>query len=110
MVERQLKGLYYNCDDKYFLRHKCKEHKFFMAMNEDASKDEAVVSPVDELPSPSDLTPPFDPPEVELVISLNALTGFSSPHKLKLIGYITNQKVVILMDNGVGLLRGGVNQ
>jgi hypothetical protein len=100
MVERQLKGLCYNCDDKYFLGHKCKEHKFFMAMNEDASKDEAVVSPVDELPSPSELTPPFDPPEVELVISLNDLTGFSSPQTLKLIGYITNHKFIILMDSG----------
>ena len=25
MVERQLKGLCYNCDDKYFPGHKCKE-------------------------------------------------------------------------------------
>jgi hypothetical protein len=35
MVERQLKGLYYNCDEKYFVGHKCKEQKFFMAISED---------------------------------------------------------------------------
>jgi hypothetical protein len=27
MDERQLKGLCYNCDEKYFLRYKCKENK-----------------------------------------------------------------------------------
>jgi hypothetical protein len=33
MVERQLKGLYYNCDDKYFPGHNCKEQKIFMAIS-----------------------------------------------------------------------------
>jgi hypothetical protein len=35
MDERQLKGLCYNCDDKYFLGHKCKEQNMFMAISED---------------------------------------------------------------------------
>jgi hypothetical protein len=35
MVERQLKGLCYNCHDKYFPGHKCKEQKIFMAIFED---------------------------------------------------------------------------
>jgi hypothetical protein len=33
MVERQLKGLFNNCDDKYFPGHKCKEQKIFMAIS-----------------------------------------------------------------------------
>jgi hypothetical protein len=90
MVERQLKGLCYNCDEKYFLGHKCKEQNIFMAMTEDVSEEEAVVPPMEELPPPVDLTPPSDPPEVEPVISLNSLTGFSAPQTLKLIGYIKN--------------------
>jgi hypothetical protein len=68
-----------------------------MAMTEDVSKEEVVVSPVDELPQPSDLTPPSDPLEVEPIISLNALIGLFSPHILKLIGYIKNKKVIILV-------------
>jgi hypothetical protein len=32
MVERQLKVLCYNCDEKYFSGHKCKEQKLFMAI------------------------------------------------------------------------------
>jgi hypothetical protein len=31
---------------------------------------------------------------------LNSLTGFSAPQTLKIIGYMNNQKVIILIDNG----------
>ena len=100
MVEHQLKGLFYNCDDKYFLGHKCKEQNIFMAVIEDISKEYVVVPPVEELPPPSDLTPPSYPPYVDLVISLNALTSFSTPQTLKLIVYIKNRKFIILLDGG----------
>jgi hypothetical protein len=42
MVEHQLKGLCYNCDEKYFPGHKCKERKLFMAMTEDVSEEEVL--------------------------------------------------------------------
>jgi hypothetical protein len=63
-----------------------------MVVTEDLSDEDVVVPPVEELPPPSDLTLPSDPPEVDPVISLNALTGFSAPQTLKLIGYIKNQE------------------
>jgi hypothetical protein len=40
MVERQLKGLFYNCDDKYFPGHKCKEQNIFMAISEEISEED----------------------------------------------------------------------
>jgi hypothetical protein len=89
MEECQLKGLCYNCDEKYFPRHKCKEQKLFMPISEDVAEEE-VETPVAELPKTTDIIPPYDPPEVESIISLNALTGFYSPQTLKLIGYIKN--------------------
>jgi hypothetical protein len=100
MDKNQLKGLCYNCDDKYFLRHKCKEHKIFMAMFEDVSEEKTNVSPIAELPPPVDLNHPFDETDFDPLISLNALTSFSAPQTLKLIGYIKNQKVIILVDSG----------
>jgi hypothetical protein len=100
MVERQLKGLCYNCDDKYFPGHKCKEQNIFMAISEDISEEDVETPLVSESPETTDITPPSDPPEVEPVISLNALTGFSTPQTLKLIGYIKHQKVIILVDSG----------
>jgi hypothetical protein len=71
-----------------------------MAISEDVSEEEVEAPPVAESPDPTDLAPPVDPPEVEPVISLNALTGFSTPQTLKLIGYIKHQKVIILIDSG----------
>jgi hypothetical protein len=100
MVERQLKGFCYNCDDKYFPGHKCKEQKLFMAISEDVFDEDVEVSPEVALPQIYDITLPYDPPEVEPLISLNALTGFFSPQTLKLIGYIKHMKVIILVDSG----------
>jgi hypothetical protein len=79
MDERQLKGLCYNCDDKYFSGHKCKEQNLFMAISEDISEEDVETPLVSESPKITNITPPSDPPEVEPVISLNALTVFSSP-------------------------------
>jgi hypothetical protein len=100
MVECQLKGLFYNCDDKYFMGHKCKEQNLFMAISEDVSEEEVEAPLMSESPEPTNITPPSDPPEVEPVISLNSLTAFSAPQTLKLIGYIKHRKVIILIDSG----------
>jgi hypothetical protein len=100
MVECQLKGLCYSCDEKYFTSHKCKDQKIFMAISEDISKEDVETPLVSESPQMTDIISPLDPPEVELVISLNALTGFSTPQTLKLIGYINHRKVIILAYSG----------
>jgi hypothetical protein len=100
MDERQLKGLCYNSDDKYFLGNKCKEKNIFMAISEDISEEDVETPLVSESPETTNITPPSDPPEIEPVISLNDLTGFSSPQTLKLIGYIKHRKVIILVDSG----------
>jgi hypothetical protein len=100
MAERQLKGLYYNCDDKYFPGHKCKEQNLFMAISEDIQEDDDDTSPVPESPETSEINPPSDSPAKEPIISLNSLTGFSAPQTLKLIGYIKHRKVIILVDSG----------
>jgi hypothetical protein len=100
MDERQLKGLCYNCDEKYFSGHKCKEQNLFMAIPEDISEEDVETPLVSESPEITDITPPSDPPEVEPVISLNALTRFSAPQTLKLISYIKHRKVIILVYSG----------
>jgi hypothetical protein len=100
MVECQLKCLCYNCDEKYFMGHKCKEQKLFMAIFEDISKEDDDVSPPEVLPQADDHSPPFDPLEVNPLITLNALTGISTPQTLKLINYFKNQNVIILVDSG----------
>jgi hypothetical protein len=79
MVECQLKGLCYNCDEKYFPGYKCKEQNLFMAISEDIQEEDVDNSPMPESPEIFEINPPSDPPEVEPIISLNDLTGFSAP-------------------------------
>jgi hypothetical protein len=100
MDECQLKGLCYSSDDKYFLGHKCKEQNLFMAIFEEISEEDEETPSMSESPESTDITPPSDPPKVEPVISLNALTSFSAPQTLNLIGYIRHRKVIILVDSG----------
>jgi hypothetical protein len=101
MVECQLKGLCYNCDDKYFLGHKCKEKNISMAISEDFSKEAVEAPPMVELPEPTDLNLPSDPQKFEPIISLNSLIGFSTSQTLKIIGYIKHRMVIILIDSGI---------
>jgi hypothetical protein len=100
MVECQLKGLCYNCDEKYFSSHTCNEQNLFMDIYEDISEEDIETPFVTKSPKTPDITPPSDPLEVEPVISLNALTGFSTPQILKIISYIKHRKFIILVDSG----------
>jgi hypothetical protein len=100
MAKHQLKGLCYNCGEKYFREHKCKEHKLFMVISEDVSDEYVDVPHVEEPPQEDDHILLSDPPEVELLISFNTLTSFFSPQTLKLICYIKHMKFIILVDSG----------
>jgi hypothetical protein len=101
MIEFQLKCLCYNCEEKYILWHKCKEKKLFMAISKDVVEDEIEVSHDAELPEPNSITPPSNPTKIEPIIYLNALTSFFAPQTLKIIGYIKNRKVIIIIDSGI---------
>jgi hypothetical protein len=54
MDECQLKGLCYNCDEKYFSGHKCKEQNRFMAIFEDILEEDVETPLVPK--SPKSLT------------------------------------------------------
>jgi hypothetical protein len=100
MVECQLKGLCSNSDEKYFLGHKCKEQKLFMAISEDVPEEDVIVSLVEEPSLPNATQEPTDSSEVDPLISFHSLIDFSSPQTLKLIVYIKHRKVIILVDSG----------
>ena len=77
-----------------------KNKKIFMAISEEISEEYEETPSMYESPESTNITPPSDPPEVEPIISLNALTGFSAPQTLKLISYIKHRKFIILVDSG----------
>jgi hypothetical protein len=71
-----------------------------MAIFEDILEEDVETPLVSESPKITNITSLSDAPEVEPVISLNALTSFSAPQTLKLISYINHRKVIILVDSG----------
>jgi len=50
MVECQLKGLFYNYDEKHFPWHKCKDKNIFMGIYEDIFEEDGNVSHSEDLP------------------------------------------------------------
>jgi hypothetical protein len=73
MDECQLKGLFYNCEEKYFSGNKIKEQIFFMDISKDVV-EEYVTVPLFKEPSLLNVTLEPDDP----LISLHALTSFSA--------------------------------
>jgi hypothetical protein len=71
-----------------------------MDIYEDVSKEAVEAPPVVKLPEPTNITLSSGPTEVERIISLNALTSFSAPQTLKIIGYNKHRKFIILIDSG----------
>ncbi|CAA0830822.1 Unknown protein [Striga hermonthica] len=88
MKERRLKGLCYNCDDKWSPSHKC-ANLFLIYVGSDED--------LEEIPEPSE--------EEELTIqgdvsSLNALAGSDRPRSLRVWGRINEKRVHVLIDSG----------
>jgi hypothetical protein len=106
MEDHQRCGLYYNCDEKYALGHRCKEHKLFQidmttqALTEDISIEETPELQVEDTNTLNSggYEPPFS--HEEPLISLHALSGISTPQTLKLMGYIKHRKFIVLVDSG----------
>ena len=88
MKERQDKGLCFNCDEKFALRHRCK--KLFLIEGcwpEEDSSDETRV--IEEKESYKDLE-----------ISLHAMAGSLAPQTMQAHGVINQQSLVMLVNLG----------
>eukprot|EP00253_Pinus_taeda_P004517 PITA_04517 len=98
MAERRKQRLCYYCDQKYSPGHKCKEPKFFQidATDYSSSKEDPAL----EEPEAVEEDNQRDNVPDELVISLHALAGISSPQILKIRGFIKHHPVVVLIDSG----------
>ena len=86
--ERRVKGLCFNCDNKYSNGHKCGEKKLFYIECEEEEHKEWESPQGDDLEA---ITP---------TISCHALHGINTPQTLKIEGYIKNKKVIVLIDSG----------
>ncbi|KAG5631278.1 hypothetical protein H5410_002995 [Solanum commersonii] len=92
MDEKRAKGLCFFCDDKYVVGHKCRSNKqFFLVEREDEElvKEEVVQDQIQE-----------DNEEVDefMTISLQAFTGVTGYHTIRVTGYHEKKPLQVLID------------
>ena len=79
--EKRAKGLCYNCDNKYSRGHKCGEKKlFYIEGPNEEEEEEPVLEGDKDLDEESHDSQP--------IISCHALSGFSAPQTLKVVGFL----------------------
>ncbi|VFQ72131.1 unnamed protein product [Cuscuta campestris] len=84
-LEKDAKGLCYNCDQKWHKGHKC--GRFIRIMGEDDGEEEE----------------PEEDEEIEVaadISSLNSMSGVTTPRSLRLTGKIGQQGLDVLIDGG----------
>lgn len=95
LVIRQDKGLYFHCDDKWVISHRCKSRLHLLITDEDLENPLYVENQSDE---------PLSPPTLSLtdypLLSLNVLTGMQAVETFCIFGTIHQHKMTILVDRG----------
>jgi hypothetical protein len=89
--DRRDRGLYFNCNDKFSPRHKCKKLFLIERIYEDEADDpgdeeEGGVGDDDEIEIPK--------------ISLHAISVLPTPQTMRISGIIKEVRVVLLADTG----------
>ena len=91
--EKRAKGLCFNCDRKYNQGHKCSEKKLFYTEGpSEEEEDEPILEEDRESGEESHDSQP--------IMSCHALSSFSAPETLKVVGLLKKQKVIVLIDLG----------
>jgi hypothetical protein len=85
----KIKGLCFNCDEKFVPGHRCK--KLFVIEGTYTAEEEWKETDPIEIE---------DKPEDEPVISIYALTGTPSPQTMRIHGALGKLSVTVLMDSG----------
>lgn len=100
MRERREKGLCYYCDDKWNPGHRCKSPKIYlltgMEFQDEERGDEIFYDSIEDTPT---VVENAVLEGIEPAISLHAIAGSLSPNTMRLVGFIQNQRVVVLIDS-----------
>ncbi|KAG6742300.1 hypothetical protein POTOM_053170 [Populus tomentosa] len=102
MKERRVRGLCYNCDERWGPGHKCKSARLFIMECEDSEGEELqpiqqpqLLEETDSLSGGNEVNSKTAPE-----ISIHALAGSSSLKIMRILGYVNGCAMVILIDTG----------
>ena len=105
MEERRKQGLCYNCDEKWYLGHKCKGAKLFLLEVWDVEVEPCSGAQLVELEEDGVVLGPQENVHLDdyvgapAKITLYALVGNPSTQTMRVKGMIKNHKVVSLIDS-----------
>jgi hypothetical protein len=94
MEERRKKGLCYNCDAKWQYGHRCQNPKLFML----EALEVLDVNPTLKVEKEDLMEVSYNEENPE--ISLHAITSSNHPNTMRLIGWVGNHKIIVLIDSG----------
>ena len=102
MDERRKRGLYYNCDEKWGVGHKCKNAKLFLLEGIDLACGVQSAVQITELEDEvgSEVDTKAVSQEEEVEITLYALTRTPTPGIMRVRGKVNGNGLVILIDTG----------
>jgi hypothetical protein len=93
MEERRKKGLCYNCDAKWQYVHRRQNPKLFLL----EALEVLEVNPTLELEKEDLMEVSYEEENPE--ISFHAITGSNHLNTMRLIGWVGNHKIIVLIDN-----------
>ncbi|XP_058784061.1 uncharacterized protein LOC131658827 [Vicia villosa] len=96
LQERRAHGLCYNCDENFFIGHKCATAKFLLLMDEEESPQLSTALNASEDQEIFE----ENHNDTYFQLSTQALTGHFSPQTLKFKGIISGLPVMVLVDTG----------
>ena len=99
LASRRERGLCFSCYEKFHKGHRCAPRVHLLIADEDDPL-EHVGSNIDP-PDPNNPIPdPSELPDTPAHISLNSLAGHLAPETLRLVGHISGNPVLVLIDGG----------
>ncbi|KAL5709153.1 hypothetical protein ACHQM5_019873 [Ranunculus cassubicifolius] len=94
--DRRSRGLCYNCDYVWSIKHKCQPKQVFLIVGD--CEEATELSDTASVPVPSDSSAPAN--QQEIAISLQALSGNVSYQTMLLKGRVKNRNITMLVDTG----------
>jgi hypothetical protein len=88
--DRRVRGLYFYCDEKFILGHRCQCPHLFMIKDNPTGDKLQVDDTVEELPDTESI----------LKISFHAISRTNHHQTIRVIGKLKNQNITVLIDGG----------
>ncbi|XP_056699529.1 uncharacterized protein [Spinacia oleracea] len=98
LQEKKAKGLCFRCDERWGVGHQCKKKEMSVLLVDEEDGGEELAG--EELGGEFYSLEEQMEAEVPTTLSINSIVGITNPKTLKLVGYIGDGEVIVMVDSG----------